>query len=50
MVSRGEWGPGDDKRMLRAMLVQGAAREWEVNWEQLVEGRTALQVGRGIIA
>lgn len=50
MVSRGEWGAGDDRRMLRSMLSGGASREWEVDWDSLVQGRSAIQVcaqGRG---
>ena len=49
MVSRGEWGPGDDRRMLRSLLASGVSREWEVNWEALVEGRNAAAVGGGAV-
>jgi hypothetical protein len=40
----GEWGSGDDKRLLRALLASGAAQEWQPDWGGLVPGRTAAQV------
>ncbi len=43
MVDRGEWGPGDDKRLLRALLAGDAQYEWEVEWGEVVEGRSAQQ-------
>lgn len=45
MVARGDWGVGDDRRMLRALLALGpGAREWQVAWGELVEGRSEHQV------
>ncbi len=46
MVSRGDWGPGDDNRMLRALWTGGASEEWDVQWGGLVEGRTEAQARR----
>jgi len=40
MVERGDWGVGDDKRMLLALQEGGYELEWEVPWGSLVEGRT----------
>ena len=45
MVERGEWGPGDDRRMLRALWRGGWDEEFEVQWGGLVEGRSDTQVG-----
>ncbi|BDA51084.1 probable cyclin-D-binding Myb-like transcription factor 1 at C-terminar half [Coccomyxa sp. Obi] len=41
MVDRGDWGAGDDRRMLKALFRSGAANEWEVDWNALVPGRHA---------
>ena len=46
MVARGDWGAGDDRRMLRALWRAGPAAEYEVKWGSLVEGRTAAQARR----
>ena len=35
----GDWGAGDDRRMLRALLQVGAGAEWEVDWGTLVQVR-----------
>eukprot|EP00967_Tisochrysis_lutea_P060370 scaffold77220_cov24-Tisochrysis_lutea.AAC.1 len=40
MVDRGDWGVGDDKRMLLALRDGGYEVEWEVPWGSLVEGRS----------
>ena len=42
----GEWGSGDDRRLLRALLQAGAAEEFHVDWEALVPGRTSQQCRR----
>jgi hypothetical protein len=49
MVSRGQWGSGDDRRLLRSLYALCAgegARAWEVDWSSLVRGRTAAQARR----
>lgn len=40
MIERGDWGKGDDKRMLIALRDGEYEVEWAVPWESLVEGRT----------
>ena len=42
----GEWGSGDDRRLLRALLNTGAAEDFQVDWGQLVATRTAQQARR----
>lgn len=42
----GEWGSGDDRRLLRALLKTGAAEDFQVDWGQLVATRTAQQARR----
>ena len=42
----GDWGSGDDRRMLKALLQSGAAREWEVDWGALVPQRSAQHAKR----
>lgn len=37
----GDWGAGDDRRMLKALLRSGAVNEWDVDWSALVPGRHA---------
>ena len=44
----GDWGSGDDRRLLRALLASGAAQEWQPDWGALVPGRTAAQVLPGL--
>ncbi len=39
MRDTGAWGAGDDKRLLRALLLGGAAEETEVEWGAAVAGR-----------
>ena len=39
----GDWGSGDDRRMLRALLASGAAEEWQPDWGAVVPERTAAQ-------
>ncbi|KAL4432464.1 hypothetical protein ABPG77_001763 [Micractinium sp. CCAP 211/92] len=46
MVARGEWGSGDDRRLLRALFLSGAVHDYEVDWNQVVRGRTAQQAKR----
>ncbi|KAK9840762.1 hypothetical protein WJX81_003109 [Elliptochloris bilobata] len=46
MVARGDWGSGDDRRLLRALLASGAAQEWQPDWGALVPTRTAAQARR----
>ena len=46
MVERGDWGPGDDRRMLRALWLAAPAAEFEVKWGEVVGGRTAVQARR----
>lgn len=42
----GEWGSGDDRRLLRALLKTGASEDFQVDWGQLVPSRTAQQTRR----
>ena len=42
----GDWGPGDDRRMLKALVQSGAAHEWEVDWGGLVPQRGAQHAKR----
>lgn len=42
----GEWGSGDDRRLLRALFKTGAAEDFQVDWGQLVANRTAQQARR----
>lgn len=46
MVSRGEWGAGDDKRLLKYLYLSGALKEYEVDWSNAVQGRSASQSKR----
>jgi hypothetical protein len=46
MVSRGEWGKGDDRRMLKALWSIRPNADYMVKWEDLVKGRTASQTKR----
>jgi hypothetical protein len=46
MVARGDWGPGDDRRLLRALAAAAPAAEYEVEWGALVPGRTAAAARR----
>ena len=39
--SAGEWGSGDDRRLLRALLESGAKQEFQVDWADVVKGRSA---------
>lgn len=47
MMEKGEWGAGDDKTMFEKLLTTLPKHEFEVDWDQLVPGRTADQVGGG---
>ena len=42
----GDWGPGDDRRMLKALYRSGATNEWEVDWGNLVSQRSAHHAKR----
>ncbi|KAL0027351.1 hypothetical protein WJX79_003122 [Trebouxia sp. C0005] len=46
MVSKGEWGSGDDRRLLRALAKTGVTHDFQVNWGQLVASRSAMQARR----
>lgn len=41
MILPGDWGAGDDRRMLKALFRSGAVNEWDVDWSALVPGRHA---------
>eukprot|EP00227_Mantoniella_beaufortii_P006952 CAMPEP_0197610412 /NCGR_PEP_ID=MMETSP1326-20131121/53269_1 /TAXON_ID=1155430 /ORGANISM="Genus nov. species nov., Strain RCC2288" /LENGTH=416 /DNA_ID=CAMNT_0043178927 /DNA_START=178 /DNA_END=1425 /DNA_ORIENTATION=- len=45
-VSSGQWGAGEDKVMLEALLKSGAEGEQTVPWETLVPGRSLSQIVR----
>lgn len=42
----GEWGSGDDRRLLRALAKTGVTHDFQVNWGQLVASRSAMQARR----
>lgn len=42
----GEWGSGDDRRLLKALLQSGVTMAYEVKWGELVPRRTGVQVRR----
>lgn len=46
MVATGDWGAGDDRRMLRALWSLWGCAEYEVPWGEVVKGRTAAQARR----
>lgn len=46
MHGSGEWGSGDDRRLLRALARTGARHDFQVEWGQLVASRTAMQARR----
>jgi len=47
MIDRGEWGVGDDRRMLRSLWsLEGRRMEHEIPWNSLVKNRTADQCKR----
>ena len=46
MCESGEWGSGDDRRLLRALAKSGATEDFHVDWGQLVASRTAQQARR----
>ena len=47
MLDRGDWGRGDDRRLLASMLALpvGTPEHW-VEWEGLVEGRAGAAAKR----
>ena len=42
----GDWGSGDDRRLIKGILQCGATQEYSVPWSSLVPGRTAQQAKR----
>ncbi|KAF6255253.1 hypothetical protein COO60DRAFT_234531 [Scenedesmus sp. NREL 46B-D3] len=46
MVEAGQWGRGDDKRLINSLAAAGAAEAYQVAWGSLVPGRTAEQCQR----
>ena len=47
MAARGEWGAGDDRRLLRALIAAGpAAIEADIDWDAAVRGRTGAAARR----
>jgi hypothetical protein len=46
MVEAGQWGRGDDKRLITSLAAAGADEAFQVDWGSLVPGRTAEQVRR----
>ena len=46
LVSTGDWGIGDDRRLLKALYRAGHAREWQVDWGAAVPERSAVAAKR----
>ncbi len=46
LLSAGEWGVGDDRRLLKGMLLADARQQFLVPWDDVVKGRTAQQSKR----
>ncbi|PSC75744.1 DNA-binding REB1 [Micractinium conductrix] len=46
MIDQGEWSGADDRRLLRALYQSGASQEYEVDWDNVVKGRSAQQTRR----
>jgi hypothetical protein len=44
MIEAGQWGRGDDKRLITSLAATGAAEAFQVDWGSLVPGRTGEQV------
>lgn len=44
-LATGDWGSGDDRRLLRALLRTGAVHEFQVDWGNLI-ARNAAQTRR----
>jgi hypothetical protein len=47
MIEAGQWGRGDDRRLITALAAaadKGASEAFQVDWGSLVPGRTAEQV------
>ena len=42
----GDWGIGDDRRLLKALYRAGHAREWQVDWGVVVPQRSAVAAKR----
>ena len=40
MVDAGEWGQGQDKALLQALVAERNKKEWDVEWGELVPGRS----------
>ena len=47
MVTKGDWGQGNDRTLMANLYTMGRGKqEWQINWGELVPGRTAAQVKR----
>ena len=42
----GDWGIGDDRRLLKALFRSGCSTEWQVDWSVVVPQRTAVAAKR----
>ena len=45
-LQTGDWGIGDDRRLLKALYREGHSREWQVDWGAVVPERTAVAAKR----
>lgn len=46
MVVAGEWGLGDDRKLLKGLLMADARQMFLAPWDDVVKGRTAQQARR----
>ena len=46
LLPTGDWGIGDDRRLLKALYREGHSREWQVDWGAMVPERTAVAAKR----
>lgn len=46
MIESGQWAPGNDITMITALAAAGVNEAFQVDWGQLVPGRTSQQVGK----
>lgn len=46
LVHAGDWGIGDDRRLLKALFRAGYSTEWQVDWGNIVSERTPLAAKR----
>ena len=44
--SAGDWGIGDDRRLLKALFKGSYSTEWQVDWSTLIPQRTATAARR----